>query len=52
MIIIPMRQMSKNQVGVIYSITAREELGRRIRDMGLIPRNELMIIGRAPLMIR
>ena len=47
--VIPMRQMNKNQRGIIKSITARGELGRRIRDMGLIPGNELMIIGRAPL---
>ena len=47
--IIPMRQMSRNQIGVIKSVTARGELGRRIRDMGIIPGNELMIIGRAPL---
>ena len=47
--VIAMRQMSKNQIGIIKSITARGELGRRIRDMGLIPGNELMIIGRAPL---
>ena len=46
---IPMRKMKKNQRGVIKSITVRGELGRRIRDMGLIPGNELMIIGRAPL---
>jgi ferrous iron transport protein A len=47
--VIPMRKMNKNQRGIIKSITARGELGRRIRDMGLIPGNELMIIGRAPL---
>ena len=47
--IIPMRKMSKNQRGVIHSVTARGELGRRIRDLGIIPGNELMIIGRAPL---
>ena len=47
--IIPMRKMKVNQRGTIKSISARGELGRRIRDMGLIPGNELMIIGRAPL---
>ena len=46
---IPMREMNKNQRGIISSITARGELGRRIRDMGFVPGNELMIIGRAPL---
>ena len=47
--IIPMRNMRVNQIAVIKTITARGELGRRIRDMGFIPGNELMIIGRAPL---
>jgi len=46
---ISMRQMKVNQTAVIKSITARGELGRRIRDMGLIPGNKLMITGRAPL---
>lgn len=44
-----MRKMSKNQIGIIKSITVKGELGRRIRDMGLIPGNKFMIIGRAPL---
>lgn len=44
-----MRKMSKDQRGVIHAIAARGELGRRIRDMGLIPGNELMVVGRAPL---
>ena len=47
--IIPMRQMEVNQIGVIKSITAKGELGRRIRDMGLIPGAKFMVIGRAPL---
>jgi len=41
--------MKVNQTGQIKSINVRGELGRRIRDMGLIPGNELIIIGRAPL---
>jgi ferrous iron transport protein A len=30
-------------------VTATGELGRRIRDMGLIPGTTLKVIGRAPL---
>lgn len=33
----------------IVSVGAEGELGRRIRDMGLIPGTEFSIIGRAPL---
>ena len=41
--------MQLNQKGVITTITATGELGRRIRDMGLVPGTELMVVGRAPL---
>ena len=34
-----MRQMKAKQSGVIAAITAQGELGRRIRDMGLVPRH-------------
>ena len=44
-----MRQMSKNQSGTITSIRANGEMGRRIRDMGLIPGAEIKIQGKAPL---
>lgn len=47
--IIPMRKMKVNQKGVIKSVTARGELGKRIRDMGVLPGSEFMIIGKAPL---
>lgn len=33
----------------ICSIGAQGELGRRIRDMGLIPGVELTVVGKAPL---
>lgn len=46
---INMRQMKKKQSGVIAAIKANGELGRRIRDMGLVPGTELKIQGRAPL---
>ncbi len=46
---IPMRQMKEGQKAVIASISADGELGRRIRDMGLIPGAEVQVVGRAPL---
>jgi len=49
MSIINMRQMKDNQSGVISSIKANSELGRRIRDMGLVTGTEIKIKGRAPL---
>ncbi len=44
-----LRNMKKNQSGTISSITASGELGRRIRDMGLVPGASILIQGRAPL---
>ena len=46
---INMRQMAINQTGTILSIKADRELGKKIRDMGLIPGVEIKIQGRAPL---
>ena len=37
------------QKGSIISVDADGELGRRIRDMGLIPGTDVEIVGRAPL---
>ena len=47
--IIPMRKMAVDQKGKVCSINARGVLGRRIRDLGLVPGVEFQIIGRAPL---
>ena len=44
-----MRQMKKQQAGIIAAITTDGELGRRIRDMGLVPGSHVKIQGRAPL---
>ncbi len=44
-----LRQMNVNQTGRILSVKAQGELGRRIRDMGLIPNTEVKVVGRAPL---
>lgn len=44
-----LRRMKVNQHGTILSIKADGELGRRIRDMGLIPGKDVKVLGRAPL---
>ena len=44
-----MRQMKKNQSGIITAIKVGGELGRRVRDMGLVPGTRIKIQGRAPL---
>ncbi len=44
-----LRQMKENQRGVIAAVRAGGELGKRIRDMGLVPGTEIKIQGRAPL---
>lgn len=44
-----LRRMGVNQKGIIKSVKAEGELGRRIRDMGLVPNTEIMVMGRAPL---
>jgi ferrous iron transport protein A len=46
---INMRKMRDNQAGTIARIKVSGELGRRIRDMGLVPGTEIKIQGRAPL---
>jgi ferrous iron transport protein A len=46
---INLRNMNDNQAGTIASIKVRGEMGRRIRDMGLVPGTEIKIQGRAPL---
>ena len=46
---ISMRQMKDNQSATITAVKANGEMGRRIRDMGLIPGTKIKIQGRAPL---
>ncbi len=46
---IGLRQLHLNQRARIISLKAQGELGRRIRDMGLVPGVEVTVIGRAPL---
>ena len=47
--IIKLREMDVNQTGTIASVKASGELGRRIRDMGLVTGKEITVQGRAPL---
>jgi ferrous iron transport protein A len=49
MTIIPLRKMLSGQKGIIVKVKANGELGRRIRDMGLVPGTPIQIQGRAPL---
>ncbi|MCP3874055.1 MAG: ferrous iron transport protein A [Desulfobacteraceae bacterium] len=46
---IKLRQMQIGQTGKVAAVKASGELGRRIRDMGLIPGKEIKVHGRAPL---
>jgi ferrous iron transport protein A len=47
--IIALRQMKDNQAGTITAVKASGELGRRLRDMGLVPGTPVKVQGRAPL---
>jgi ferrous iron transport protein A len=46
---INLRQMKKDQSGIISSIKVGGELGLRMREMGLVPGTQITIQGRAPL---
>lgn len=46
---ISLRKLQQGQKAVVASIEAAGELGRRIRDMGLMPGVEVEVVGRAPL---
>jgi ferrous iron transport protein A len=47
--IIKMRQMSDNQKGIIRKVSGTGDMGRRIREMGLVRDTPIQIQGRAPL---
>lgn len=47
--IISLRTLQVGQNARIHSVKAVGELGRRIRDMGLIKGTEFEVVGRAPL---
>jgi ferrous iron transport protein A len=47
--IITMREMTDNQGGMIKRVSASGDMGKRIREMGLVPNTYIQIQGRAPL---
>ena len=47
--VIRMREMSDNQKGIIRKISATGFMGKRIREMGLVPDAPIQIQGRASL---
>jgi ferrous iron transport protein A len=44
-----LRSIPSGQKVRIVEVQAEGELGRRIRDMGLVPGTEVQVVGRAPL---
>ncbi|SKA88335.1 ferrous iron transport protein A [Paucidesulfovibrio gracilis DSM 16080] len=46
---IGLRKLNVDQSAVIHSVRAQGDLGRRIREMGLIPGTQVVVTGRAPL---
>ncbi|MBW2708840.1 MAG: FeoA domain-containing protein [Deltaproteobacteria bacterium] len=47
--IIKMREMLDDQKGIIKRVLATGDMGRRIREMGMVPETPIQIQGRAPL---
>lgn len=47
--LIGMRQLAVDSRAVIRQVRASGDLGRRIREMGLVPGAEVLVTGRAPL---
>lgn len=46
---VSLRSLSVGQKAIIKDVMAKGEMGRRIRDMGLVPGVEVQVIGQAPL---
>lgn len=44
-----LRMLKPGERAVIVKVTTGGELGRRIRDMGLVPGTRVQVLGRAPL---
>lgn len=47
--IVNLRRMKRRESGTIAAVNADSDMGRRIRDMGLVPGTRVTIQGRAPL---
>ena len=46
---IPMRNLKPGQQAKVVKVRTGGELGRRLREMGLVAGTSFMVIGRAPL---
>ena len=46
---ISLRQLKPGQSAVVKKIGTGGELGRRMREMGLVPGTRIQVLGRAPL---
>ena len=46
---VSLRSLREGQCATIAGISAEAEMGRRIRDMGLIPGAKIQVVGKAPL---
>ena len=46
---VSLRTLEKGHSAILAGIPAEGEMGRRIRDMGLVPGVEVQVVGRAPL---
>jgi ferrous iron transport protein A len=46
---ISLRQLKPGQTATVVKVGASGELGRRMRDMGLVAGTPIRVIGRAPL---
>jgi ferrous iron transport protein A len=44
-----LRNMAAGERGIVTQVKTQGELGRRIRDMGLVPGTTIQVQGRAPL---
>lgn len=49
MSVVTLRELKPGQDALVVKVTTGGELGRRLRDMGLVPGTPLKVIGRAPL---
>jgi len=47
--LISLRQLQPGQAAVVRKLSTGGELGRRLREMGLVPGTPIRVIGRAPL---
>ena len=48
-VIMKLRSIKKGSIAVVKKVSATGELGRRIRDFGLVPGTEIKLVGEAPL---